>query len=62
MLMLREGAQGLVGTCVYKPHRFSVEAVDRLLRDFQQVLEHMVKRPERPISQIAVSANERIDP
>jgi non-ribosomal peptide synthetase component F len=59
MLMLREGAQGLVGTCVYKPHRFSVEAIDRLLRDFQQVLEHMVKRPERPISQISVSASER---
>jgi non-ribosomal peptide synthetase component F len=54
MLMLREMPQGLVGTCVYKPH-FGTEAIDRLLRDFQQVLEHMVMQPERAISMIVVS-------
>src|SRR5262245_17383536 len=54
MLMVREMPQGLVGTCVYKPH-LSTETIDRLLRDFQQVLEHMVTQPERPISAIAVS-------
>ena len=59
MLMLCESNQGLVGTCVYKPHLFGVEAIDRLLRGFQQVLEHMVMQPERPISQIPVSPNER---
>jgi len=58
-LMLRESTNGLVGTCVYKPHLFGAEAIDRLLRDFQQVLEHMVMQPERPISAIAVSPNER---
>jgi hypothetical protein len=31
-------------------------AIDRLLRDFQSVLEQMVMRPERPISAISVSA------
>jgi hypothetical protein len=55
-VMLRDGAEGLVGTCVYKPHLFAAEAVDRLLQDFQQVLEQMVLQPERPISVIAVSS------
>ena len=54
MLMLREMPHGLVGTCVYKPH-FGAETIDRLLRDFQQVLEQMVMQPERSISVIAVS-------
>jgi acyl-CoA synthetase (AMP-forming)/AMP-acid ligase II len=55
-VMLRDGAESLVGTCVYKPHLFAAEAVDRLLQDFQQVLEQMVLQPERPISVIAVSS------
>ncbi len=50
MLMLRDTTDGLVGAYMYKPHLFSVQAIDRLLRDFQQVLEHMVMQPERPIS------------
>jgi acyl-CoA synthetase (AMP-forming)/AMP-acid ligase II len=54
-LMLRDGTKGVGGTCIYKPHLFGVEAIDRLLLDFQQVLEHMVMQPERPISLIAVS-------
>jgi len=29
--------------------------IDRLLRDFQEVLEQMVGQPERPISAIRVS-------
>ena len=57
--MLRESAHGLVGTCVYKPHLFRARTIDRLLRDFQQVLEHMVTQPERPISAIPVSLNEK---
>jgi acyl-CoA synthetase (AMP-forming)/AMP-acid ligase II len=58
MLMLRDSTKGLVGTCVYKPHLFGTEAIDRLLLDFQQVLEHMVMHPERPISVISVSSNQ----
>jgi len=58
-LMLRDSTEGLVVTFVYKPHLFGAEAIDRLLHDFQQVLKHMVTHPERPISTIAVSANER---
>ena len=57
MLMLRDGTTGLVGTCVYKPQLFGAEAIDRLLRHFQQVLEDMVMQPERPISMIEVSPN-----
>ena len=33
--------------------------IDRLLHDFQKVLEHMVTQPERPISAIRVSLNEK---
>jgi acyl-CoA synthetase (AMP-forming)/AMP-acid ligase II len=51
MLMLRESPQGLVGTCVYKPY-LGDETIDRLLREFQQVLEQMVMQRERPISEM----------
>jgi hypothetical protein len=46
---------GLIGTCIYKPHLFSPETVDRLLRDFESTLEQMVTEPERPISAIRVT-------
>jgi non-ribosomal peptide synthetase component F len=59
VLMLRESTQGLVGTCMYKPHLFGARSIDRLLRDFQQVLEHMVMQPERQISAIPVSLHEK---
>ena len=59
MLMLREGAQGIVGTCVYKRHLFAAETVDRMLGRFEQVLEHMVLQPERPISAIPVSLSNK---
>jgi acyl-CoA synthetase (AMP-forming)/AMP-acid ligase II len=57
ILMLHEGAHGLRGTCVYKPHLFSTRKIDRLLRDFQEVLDQMVTQSERPISAIRVSPN-----
>jgi len=59
-LLLRESAQGLVGTCVYKPHLFGARTIDRLLRDFEQVLEYMVMQPEGRISAIPVSLDERL--
>jgi non-ribosomal peptide synthetase component F len=54
-LILEEGADGLVGTCVYKPKLFGARVIDRLLKDYQKVLEHMVAHPQRPISKIPVS-------
>jgi acyl-CoA synthetase (AMP-forming)/AMP-acid ligase II len=60
ILMLREGSHGLVGTCVYKPHLFRATTIDRLLRDFQEVLERMTRQPQRPISEIRVSLNSEI--
>jgi non-ribosomal peptide synthetase component F len=59
ILMLRESPHGLAGTCVYKPHLFQAATIDRLLRDFQEVLEHMTAQPERPISAIRVSPNKQ---
>jgi non-ribosomal peptide synthetase component F len=55
ILMLRESPNGLAGTCVYKPHLFSARTIDRLLRDFEVVLERVVTHPARPISTIRVS-------
>jgi len=60
MLMLRESTHGLVGCCVYKPHLFRATAIDRLLRDFRKVLECMLTQPERPISTIPISLNEKL--
>ncbi len=57
IFMLHESAQGLRGHCVYKPHLFGARTIDRLLRDFQKVLEQMVTQPERPISTIRISHN-----
>jgi non-ribosomal peptide synthetase component F len=59
VLMLRETAQGLVGTCVYNPHLFTVQTIDRLLRHFQEALECMLMEPERPISAIPISVSDK---
>jgi acyl-CoA synthetase (AMP-forming)/AMP-acid ligase II len=59
VLMLRESTQGLIGTCVYQPSLFGVRTIDRLLRDFREVLEHLVMHPERQISAIPVSLHEK---
>lgn len=50
------------GTCVYKPHLFRARTIDRLLGDFQEVLELMTTQPERPISEIGISLNELSSP
>jgi acyl-CoA synthetase (AMP-forming)/AMP-acid ligase II len=50
IVALCESNVGLVGTCIYKPHLFSVKSIDRLIRDFENVIEQMVTQPERPIS------------
>jgi len=55
ILTLRESAQGLVGSCIYKPHLFGSKSIDRLLADFKKILEQMVSEPERRISTIRVS-------
>src|SRR5262249_9516714 len=59
ILMLTEGSEGLTGTCVYKPHLFSARTINCLLRDFESVMQRMVKSPARPISTIRVSYNKR---
>jgi non-ribosomal peptide synthetase component F len=51
---LTENSQGLTGTCVYKPHLFPVRRIERLLRDFHEVLECMTGQPEQPISAMRI--------
>jgi hypothetical protein len=53
-LMLRESTHGIRGYCVYKPYLFDAKTIDRLVRDFQEVLQQMVTQPQRPISAIRV--------
>jgi acyl-CoA synthetase (AMP-forming)/AMP-acid ligase II len=59
ILSLREAAQGLVGSCIYKPHRFDSKWIDRLIADFQRILEQMASEPERRISTIRLSRKEK---
>jgi acyl-CoA synthetase (AMP-forming)/AMP-acid ligase II len=59
ILVLRESAQGLVGSCIYKPHLFGLKSIDRLLADFKKILERMVKEPERRISTIRISRSSK---
>jgi non-ribosomal peptide synthetase component F len=54
ILLLHESTHGLAGSCVYKPHLLTARTIERLIQDFRRVLEHMVTRPERPISKIPV--------
>jgi acyl-CoA synthetase (AMP-forming)/AMP-acid ligase II len=55
ILVLRESAQGLVGSCIYKPHLFGLKWIDRLLGDFQKILEQMASEPERRNSTIRIA-------
>ncbi len=54
-LVVRESSEGLVGSCLYKPHLFSLKSIDRLFRDYRAVLEQMVRKPQRPISAITIA-------
>ena len=49
---------GLVGHLRLQTASIPRLTIDRLLRDFQEVLELMTTQPERPISEIRVSLNE----
>ena len=60
ILSLRETAQGLVGSCIYKPHLFGSKSIDRLLADFRKILEHMASEPERRISTIRFARKVRL--
>jgi acyl-CoA synthetase (AMP-forming)/AMP-acid ligase II len=55
ILVMKESRDGLAGTCIYKPFLFRASAIDRLLRDFEEVLKRMTTQPERPISEMRVS-------
>jgi acyl-CoA synthetase (AMP-forming)/AMP-acid ligase II len=54
ILAMVENSLGLVGTCIYKPHLFSAGEIDRLLQDFESVIQQMTAQPERPISEICI--------
>ncbi len=59
ILSLRETAQGLLGSCIYKPHLFGSKWIDRLLVDFQKILDQMASEPEQRISTIRIARKVR---
>jgi acyl-CoA synthetase (AMP-forming)/AMP-acid ligase II len=59
ILVLRESALGLIGSCIYKPRLFGSKSIDRLLADFKKILERMVEEPEGRISTIRLSRNSK---
>jgi amino acid adenylation domain-containing protein len=50
MLILRDGPQGLAGSCIYKTTLFDATTITRMLGDFQHVLERVISQPELPLS------------
>ena len=54
-LTLRDGSDAMTGCCIYKPYLFEARNIDRFIQDFQEVLQHMVTQPERPVLEICVS-------
>jgi non-ribosomal peptide synthetase component F len=50
ILLLRDRSPGLTVSAIYKRDLFDPETIDRMVRDFQQVLERLVAQPEQPLS------------
>jgi len=50
VLMLRDRASGLTGSCIYQPHLFETTTIQGMLANFQQVLERIIAQPEQPLS------------
>jgi non-ribosomal peptide synthetase component F len=49
ILILRERAQGLSGTCIYKTDLFDMATINRILDDFQYVLACLSTQPEQAL-------------
>jgi non-ribosomal peptide synthetase component F len=50
VLILRERPQGLTVSAIYKRDLFDATTIDRMLRDFQHVLECLIGQPEQPLA------------
>jgi amino acid adenylation domain-containing protein len=59
ILTLRDTADELTASCVYKKDLFDDTTVTRLLADFQRVLERLTVQPEQPLSTCCAWGSER---
>jgi amino acid adenylation domain-containing protein len=50
VFMVRDRPQGLAVSCIYKGDLFDAATIDRMLAEFQQVLDGLIVRPEQPLS------------
>jgi amino acid adenylation domain-containing protein len=47
---VHESPQGLDGLCIYKTALFDASTITRMVEDYQQILEHLIVRPELRLS------------
>jgi hypothetical protein len=59
ILMLIERPEGLAAACIYKTALFDTTTINRILGDFQHVLECIVSQPEQPLSTLGSQRSER---
>jgi non-ribosomal peptide synthetase component F len=52
ILMMEEGPQGLIGLLRYKKDLFHDDTINRMLMNFQIVLESIVSEPDQRISTV----------
>jgi len=59
VLMIHQRPQGLDGSCIYKTALFDAATIQRLLEDFQEVLERLVAQPEQQLSALGSLGSKR---
>jgi hypothetical protein len=59
ILVLHEKPQGLACTCIYKMALFEAATINRMLGDFQYLLERVISQPEQSLSALAPTRNLR---
>jgi non-ribosomal peptide synthetase component F len=57
--MIHQRPQGLDGSCIYKTALFDAATIQRLLEDFQEVLERLVAQPEQQLSALGSLGSKR---
>jgi hypothetical protein len=57
IVLLRERPPGLTVSAIYKRDLFDPESIDRLLSDFQHVLERLIAQPEQSLSTFRFSTS-----
>lgn len=60
IFMVKERRRGLSVSCIYKTQLFDAATIDRLLEDFQLVLERLVSQPEQALSTFGLRSRDQV--